>query len=87
MKTQESNHWFLFWKPTEFQSTRERPTEREIVHALSHKEVSVPPVDFFPNESTNTTFLCIYLEEIQTDYIYFLCLLDSSAHFVVTSYM
>ena len=61
MKTQESNHWFLFCKPTEFHSTMERPKEREILHALPHTEVSVPPVDFFfPNESTNTSFLCIY---------------------------
>ena len=88
MKTQESNHWFSFCTPTEFQSTREVPTEREIFHGRPHTEVSVPAVDFFfPNESTNTSFLCIYLEEIQTDCKSFLCLSDSSAHFVVTPYM
>lgn len=88
MKPQESNHWFSFCTPTEFQSTREVPKEREIFYEWPHTEVSVPPVDFFfPNEGTNTSFLCMYLEEIQTDYKSFFCLSDSSAHFVVTSYM
>ena len=32
MKPQESNHWFSFCTPTEFQSTREVPTEREIFY-------------------------------------------------------
>ena len=46
MKPQESNHWFSFCTPTEFQSTRKVPKEREIFYEWPHTEVSVPPVDF-----------------------------------------
>ena len=42
MKPQESNHWFSFCTPAEFQSTREVSTEREIFYEWPPTEVSVP---------------------------------------------